>query len=252
MADIVVNTTNVHDVAASIFGLWQCFEELGEHGADLLEQLKVALRPNDTEFVPTVTQEDSVLMLASYDVWEKTFPPPDESSNISGVGKPTQLRKLLTQQSARKIVATPERQAVNRAIITAALRDNDDNDDDDDDDANPTPDQVGFLGLAIRGACLGASILFRRVGGKVALRVVATFARAGARRLVSLARSVATKAIATKATKYLLVAGAISIGEKFVVSTAKNIASGATAVGKSALWLLAAYAAYTFLADKRR
>lgn len=260
MADIVVTTTNVYDVAAGIYGLWQCFEALGDQGSDLLADLKSALRPDDREIVPTIVDQDDVLMLASYDAWEKTIPA-DPLTTVNGMGRmvTTKTRvvpQIIVPPRGRGANARPSRKndvrAQNMAMITAAMATPVDDDELEYGDELDYGDELGFIGPAIRAAGMGAAILFRRVGARAALGVVATFAKRGASRLAKLASSTVTKALATRASKFLLVAGAIAIGEKFVVSTAKNIASGATAVGKGALWLIAAYAAYTFLADHRR
>lgn len=260
MPPIVLQTTNVHDVAAAIYGVWQALDMMGSHGESLLAEFKAGMRPREDEFVAEPTEADSAQMLAAFRAYETTIVADqslDGDGDLCGAWTSPDIqskmqilqRRAVARKRARSQSYTQNMLALRRAN---AVKINTDDVGDEVEDEDDTRDQLGFLGFVFRGACMGASILFRRAGGKAALAYVGRFAKAAATKVVSLVRRPATAALGKSAAKYVAVAGAISVGESFVGNLATRVAGRATDLGKGALWLLAAYAAYQFLQKQER
>lgn len=241
---VTVQTISVHDVGAALYGVWESIIALSDPDTSLLRELESTMALQAGESTEIVTDTDGAQLLATFEGWRKSFnlPQPDpEGDKLAGISLLRRIRR----------VRKTKRGNTTRDIIRRAQAESSDDgagDVDDDEGADDVlSGELGFIGAALRGALIGARILLKRVGAQRAMVIVGAFARRAAVRVGNLFRTEAGKAFAIKASKYLAIGGAISLGGNFAAGLARKVGEGASSLGKGGLWLIAAYAAWILL-----
>lgn len=244
---VTVQSISVHDVGAALYGVWESIIALSDPDTSLLRELESTMALQAGESTEIVTDADGAQLLATFEGWRKSFnlPQPDpEGDKLAGISL---LRRIRRVRKTKRGNTT--RDIIRRA--QAAESADEGTGDVDDDEGEGADDvlsgELGFIGAALRGALIGARILLKRVGAQRAMVIVGAFARRAAVRVGNLVRTEAGKAFAIKASKYLAIGGAISLGGNFAAGLARKVGEGASSLGKGGLWLIAAYAAWLLL-----
>jgi hypothetical protein len=255
---VTVQTITVHDVGAALYGVWESLIIMADPDTSLLRELESTMALQAGESTEIVTDADGAQLLATFEGWRTAFKleqPETELDKLSGISLLRKLRRV----RKRKARTNTTRAIIQRAKDVDAGRfdehdegtgDTDDQEGTGDGDTDVLSGELGFIGVALRGALIGARILFKRVGAQRAMVIVGAFARRASSRVATLFRTDAGKALAIRSAKYLAIGGSIALGGNFAATLAKRVGEGASSVGKGALWLLAAYAAYVFLQNQ--